>query len=107
MQLKRRHDLIPNLVQVGEGRHGLRAGDAHRGRPGAQRGGRRQSATLRRQDRPRQLLTQATRGLFALVESYPQLKANDNIKQLQEELTDDREQDRLLAPVLQRLGQRL
>ena len=32
-------------------------------------------------------LSQATRGLFALVESYPQLKANDNVKQLQEELT--------------------
>ena len=29
----------------------------------------------------------ATRGLLGLVESYPQLKANDNIKQLQEELT--------------------
>ena len=30
---------------------------------------------------------QATRGLWGLVESYPQLKANDNIRQLQEELT--------------------
>ena len=32
-------------------------------------------------------LTLATRGLLGLVESYPQLKANDNIRQLQEELT--------------------
>src|SRR6185437_11193481 len=32
-------------------------------------------------------LTQATRGLFGLVESYPQLKANENVKQLQEALT--------------------
>ena len=32
-------------------------------------------------------LSQATRGLFALMENYPQLKANDNVKQLQEELT--------------------
>ena len=32
-------------------------------------------------------LTVATRGLLGLVESYPQLKANDNIRQLQEELT--------------------
>ena len=32
-------------------------------------------------------LTQATRGLFALMENYPTLKANDNVMQLQEELT--------------------
>ncbi len=32
-------------------------------------------------------LSQATRGLFALMENYPQLKANENVKQLQEELT--------------------
>ena len=32
-------------------------------------------------------LSQATRGLFALMENYPQLKANDNVMQLQEELT--------------------
>ena len=31
-------------------------------------------------------LTQATRGLFALMENYPQLKANDNVKQLQQKL---------------------
>ena len=31
-------------------------------------------------------LTVATRGLMGLVESYPQLKANDNVKALQEEL---------------------
>jgi LemA protein len=32
-------------------------------------------------------LSQATHGLFALMENYPQLKANDNVMQLQEELT--------------------
>ncbi len=32
-------------------------------------------------------LTQATTQLFALMENYPQLKANDNVMQLQEELT--------------------
>ena len=32
-------------------------------------------------------LTAATTKLFALMENYPQLKANENVKQLQEELT--------------------
>ena len=86
VQLKRRHDLIPNLVQVVKDAMGYEqetltkvvqarnAAVAASGSP-AQAG-------------PAEAaLTQATRGLFALVESYPQLKANDNIKQLQEELT--------------------
>jgi LemA protein len=86
VQLKRRHDLIPNLVQVVKDAMGYEqetltkvvqarnAAVAASGNP-AQAG-------------PAEAaLTQATRGLFALVESYPQLKANDNVKQLQEELT--------------------
>jgi LemA protein len=86
VQLKRRHDLIPNLVQVVKDAMGYEqetltkvvqarnAAVAASGNP-AQAG-------------PAEAaLTQATRGLWGLVESYPQLKANDNIKQLQEELT--------------------
>jgi LemA protein len=86
VQLKRRHDLIPNLVQVVKDAMGYEqetltkvvqarnAAVAASGSP-AQAG-------------PAEAaLSQATRGLFALVESYPQLKANDNVKQLQEELT--------------------
>ena len=86
VQLKRRHDLIPNLVQVVKDAMGYEqetltkvvqarnAAVAASGNP-AQAG-------------PAEAaLSQATRGLFALVESYPQLKANDNVKQLQEELT--------------------
>jgi len=86
VQLKRRHDLIPNLVQVVKDAMGYEqetlvkvvqarnAAIAAAGSPAA--AGPAEAA-----------LTQATRGLFGLVESYPQLKANDNIKQLQEELT--------------------
>jgi LemA protein len=86
VQLKRRHDLIPNLVQVVKDAMGYEqetltkvvqarnAAVAASGNP-AQAG-------------PAEAaLSQATRGLLGLVESYPQLKANDNIKQLQEELT--------------------
>jgi LemA protein len=86
VQLKRRHDLIPNLVQVVKDAMGYEqetlikviqarnAAVAASGNP-AQAG-------------PAEAaLTVATRGLLGLVESYPQLKANENIKQLQEELT--------------------
>ena len=85
VQLKRRHDLIPNLVQVVKDAMGyeqetltkvVQARNAAAAATGPAQSGPAEAA-----------LSAATRGLFALVESYPQLKANDNIKQLQEELT--------------------
>ena len=85
VQLKRRHDLIPNLVQVVKDAMGyeqetltkvIQARNAAAAASGPAQSGPAEAA-----------LSQATRGLFALVESYPQLKANDNVKQLQEELT--------------------
>ena len=85
VQLKRRHDLIPNLVQVVKDAMGyeqetltkvIQARNAAAAASGPAQAGPAEAA-----------LTQATRGLLGLVESYPQLKANDNIKQLQEELT--------------------
>src|SRR5262245_44189190 len=85
VQLKRRHDLIPNLVQVVKDAMGyeqetltkvIQARNAAAAASGPAQSGPAEAA-----------LSQATRGLFALVESYPQLKANDNVKQLQEELS--------------------
>jgi len=85
VQLKRRHDLIPNLVQVVKDAMGyeqetltkvVQARNAAVGASGPAQAGPAEAA-----------LTRATRGLWGLVESYPQLKANDNIRQLQEELT--------------------
>ena len=84
VQLKRRHDLIPNLVQVVKDAMGyeqetltkvIQALNAAAAASGPAQAGPAEAA-----------LSQATRGLLGLVESYPQLKANDNIKQLQEEL---------------------
>ena len=84
VQLKRRHDLIPNLVQVVKDAMGyeqetltkvIQARNAAVAASGPAQAGPAEAA-----------LSQATRGLLGLVESYPQLKANDNIKQLQEEL---------------------
>jgi LemA protein len=85
VQLKRRHDLIPNLVQVVKDAMGyeqetltkvVQARNAAAAASGPAQAGPAEAA-----------LSQATRGLFALMENYPQLKANDNVKQLQEELT--------------------
>ena len=85
VQLKRRHDLIPNLVEVVKDAMGY------------------EQETLEKVIRARNqalsatsvagtaaaegALTGALRSLFAVVESYPQLKANESVTRLQEELT--------------------
>jgi LemA protein len=85
VQLKRRHDLIPNLVNTVKGamdfeRSTLEAVIAARNRAvGAS--GVRQTAQAEGE------LTQALGRLFALTEAYPELKATGNVAQLQEELT--------------------
>lgn len=85
VQLKRRHDLIPNLVQVVKDAMGYEQETLTKV---VQARNAAAAATSPAQSGPAEAaLSAATRGLFALVESYPQLKANDNIKQLQEELT--------------------
>ena len=85
VQLKRRHDLIPNLVQVVKDAMGYEQETLTRI---VQARNNAVAASGPAQAGPAEAaLTQATRGLFALMENYPQLKANDNVKQLQEELT--------------------
>jgi LemA protein len=92
VQLKRRHDLIPNLVKSVQaamdfekdtlaGRH-RRA--QHR-RRWPRRGSTR--STSPRPPRPKPQLTSSLGKLFALAEAYPALTANANMKQFQEELT--------------------
>jgi LemA protein len=96
VQLKRRYDLIPNLVETAKGymkheRETLEAvvdarnsaiaasktASGNPGDPSAMQGLAGAEATLA-----------GTLGrLFALVENYPDLKANENMIQLQEELT--------------------
>jgi LemA protein len=96
VQLKRRHDLIPNLVEIARGymvheRSTLEA--LVNARNAAQTAG--QSASQHPGD-PQALaiMAQAEGALsgtlgrfFALVEAYPDLKANQNMMQLSEELT--------------------
>lgn len=86
VQLKRRADLIPNLIETVKGyaKHEkevlenvtkartalMQAGDVHE------------------KAQAENMLTGALKSLFAVAEDYPDLKASDNFKQLQEELTD-------------------
>jgi LemA protein len=85
VQLKRRHDLIPNLIEAVKGamsfeRQTLEAVIAARAKAMSAQGVR---ATAQAEGE----LTQALGRLFALAEAYPDLKATGNVGQLQEELT--------------------
>lgn len=85
VQLKRRHDLIPNLLNTVKGamefeRDTLsRVIEARARAVGA--------TTVSGKGEAESMLTQALGKLFALVENYPDLKSNKNILQFQEELT--------------------
>ncbi len=87
VQLKRRHDLIPNLVNAVKGYmsfeqrvlENVTQARANAVAAGAQ--GPRAQAAAEGQ------LTQALRSLFAVAENYPDLKANQNVLSLQEQLT--------------------
>jgi len=89
VQLKRRHDLIPNLVDTVKGamqfeRETLQAViEARNQAISIERGGAGVAATAHAESQ----LSAALGRLFAVVEAYPQLKATGNVSQLQEELT--------------------
>lgn len=96
VQLKRRYDLIPNLVETAKGylsheRETLEAVIAARN--GAASAGQKAAADPSDPDAIKQLmgaetaLTGAMGKFFALSEAYPDLKANQNMMQLTEELT--------------------
>ena len=85
VQLKRRHDLIPNLVNTVKGamdfeRSTLDAVISARNKAVSAQG---VPATAKAEGE----LTQALGRLFALTEAYPELKSSQNVLQLQEELT--------------------
>lgn len=88
VQLKRRHDLIPNLVEVAKGYMAHERGTleevikARQQAAGA-------SGVKAKQD-AENFLTSTLRSLFAVVENYPNLKADQHMLKLQEELTSSR-----------------
>src|SRR6516225_5093174 len=88
VQTKQRHDLIPNLVETVKGYAAHERGtleavvQARNAAMTAQAGG------IAAQAAAENALTGALRQLFALSEAYPDLKANQNFQQLQNELSD-------------------
>ncbi len=92
-QLKRRYDLIPNLVEAVKGYASHERGLFEKvaelrsramGAPG-----------LREKGQAEGELTQALRTLFAVAENYPQLWANENFLKLQQNLAEVEEQIQL------------
>ncbi len=86
IQLKRRTDLIPNLVETVKGYAKHEKGvfeEVTKAR-----------SSLMKAESPHQkaeannMLTDALKSLFAVAEAYPDLKASENFKHLQEELSD-------------------
>jgi len=89
VQLKRRHDLIPNLVNTVQGyaAHERELFEkVTQARSNAVSAG--NTGDLKQKAAAENTLTSALRSLFAVAENYPDLKANQNFLALQEELSD-------------------
>lgn len=93
VQLKRRYDLIPNLVSTVKGYAAHEKSvfeDVTKARATAmQAQGPAKTAEAENQ------FSQTLKSLFAVAENYPQLKASDNFQRLQDELTDT--EDKIMA----------
>lgn len=86
VQLKRRYDLIPNLVNAVKGYAAHEKGvfeEVTRARSAAIG-----AKTPEEHGRAENMLTGALRHLFAVAEAYPQLRASENFRELQMELSD-------------------
>ncbi len=85
VQLKRRHDLIPNLVETVKGyaaheKETLENVTKARNMASG-------ATDMKERAQAENMLTSALKSLFAVVENYPDIKANQNFLSLQEELT--------------------
>ncbi len=86
VQLKRRADLIPNLVETVKGyaKHEKEVFEnVTKARTAMLSAGGAKEA-----EAADNMLTGALKSLFAVAEAYPELKASDNFKELQQELSD-------------------
>ena len=86
VQLKRRNDLIPNLVETVKGYAGHEKGvleEVTKARTSVMN-----ASTPQEASEANNQLTGALKSLFAVAENYPELKANSNFQQLQSELSD-------------------
>lgn len=86
VQLKRRYDLIPNLLETVKGyaAHERQTfEEVTRARTAAQ-----EASGVEEQAQAENMLTGALRKLFAVAEDYPELRASENFQQLQGELAE-------------------
>jgi LemA protein len=86
VQLKRRYDLIPNLINTVKGYAAHESATFEKvtsARTQAMNAG-----TVEDQAQAENMLSGALKSLFAVSESYPDLKANENFMKLQDELSD-------------------
>jgi LemA protein len=93
VQLKRRHDLIPNLVNTVKGyaAHERELFEkVTEARTAAMNAG-----TPAEKEKAENMLSGTLKTLFAVAENYPDLKANQNFLELQRELTDT--EDKIMA----------
>lgn len=86
VQLKRRNDLIPNLVETVKGYAAHEKGvleEVTKARTGVMN-----ASSIEETSAANNQLTGALKTLFAVAENYPDLKANSNFQQLQSELSE-------------------
>jgi len=84
VQLKRRYDLIPNLISAVKGYMKHEKGvleEVTKARTSLM------SGSIDKRAKASNQITEALKSIFAVAENYPQLKANENFMQLQEELS--------------------
>lgn len=86
VQLKRRYDLIPNLVNTVKGYAAHEAGTLEK--VTEMRAKAMNASGPAEAAQAENMLTQALKSLFAVAENYPDLKANENFLELQRELSD-------------------
>jgi LemA protein len=86
VQLKRRYDLIPNIVEAVKGYMKHEAGTLEK--VTAARVAAMDAGGIEEKGKAENMLTGALKSLFAVAEAYPDLKANTNFLELQRELSD-------------------
>ena len=86
VQLKRRYDLVPNLVNTVKG-YAIHEASAFENVTRA-RSAAMGASNIEEKGRAENMLSGALKSIFALAEAYPDLKANQNFLELQKELSD-------------------
>jgi LemA protein len=91
VQLKRRYDLIPNLIETVKGYASHESGTFEKvvaARSAAMQTHDNPNATPEELAAKENMLSSTLKSIFALAENYPDLKANENFLKLQDELSD-------------------